>query len=88
MTAIRLRHLALRPIRAGARGGGTRPPDPPAAREEALSRRFLAGPGSAATEAYLEVPVWLTSDLIEEAGTMPGFSNEAAWRHVAASLLP
>lgn len=57
-----------------------------AAREEAYRTGFLAGQ-SAATEHYLEDQARLTSDFIEALNDAR-LSNEAARRHVAASLGP
>lgn len=85
MTAIRLQTFApaADPSRARAAELDRRIS---AAREEAYRAGFLAGQ-SAATEAYLEDQARLTSDLIEALNDAR-LSNEAARRHVAASLAP
>lgn len=85
MTAIRLQTFApaTDPSRARAAELDRRIA---AAREEAYRAGFLAGQ-SAATEAYLEDQARLTSDLIEALNDAR-LSNEAARRHVAASLAP
>ena len=57
-----------------------------AARQEAFQEGFLAGQ-SMATEAFLEEEGRLTSDLVEAIADAR-MTNEAARRHVAASLAP
>lgn len=57
-----------------------------AAREEAYEQGFLAGQAMA-TEAWVEDEGRLTSELVEAIGDAR-LTNEAARRHVAASLAP
>ncbi len=57
-----------------------------AARDEGYQQGFLAGQ-AAATEAHLEDQGRLTGELVE-ALSDAGLTNEAARRHVAASLAP
>lgn len=85
MTAIRLQTFAPAPDPGRARAAEL-DRRIAAAREEAYRAGFLAGQ-SAATEAYLEDQARLTSDLIEALDDAR-LSNEAARRHVAASLAP
>lgn len=86
MSAFRLQTFA--PPSAGAATPG---PDPralaiEAAREAAWRDGYVAGQ-AAATEAFLDDQTRLTSDLVESIADAR-MTNEAARRHVAASLAP
>ncbi len=85
MTAFRLETFApaADPARARADEAARRQE---AAREEAYRDGFLAGQ-SAAMDSFLEDQARLTSDLIEALNDA-NLGNEAARRHVAASVAP